>query len=148
MKTRVRKGGFTLVEVMIALAIISLAAVVLLDRRVELVREAVRSRAVRMAWSLAGQKMAELELDKVLWTGTGGQSSGDFREIDPAYETVTWEYLAVREQVTIQDPRQPPDPNKPEKPRELFRLTLTLTSPDLSEPITLEAFLPVQAATP
>src|SRR6516164_3201720 len=80
-----RQAGFTLVEVMIALAIIGVTAVVLLQQRLEIVRAAARARDLRTAWVLTSQKVAELELDPTLWTGAGRQSNGDFYEVDPEY---------------------------------------------------------------
>lgn len=142
---RGREGGFTLVEVVIALAIIALTAIVLLDRRVEIVRDAGRSREVRIAWFLASQKMAELELDKSLWQGQGGQSSGDFGEIDAAYATFTWEYLAQRVPVETVDPQTVATP---QKPREVFRLELKVAAASLPEPVVIEAMFPVPESKP
>ena len=132
-------------EVVIALAIIALTAVVLLDRRVEVVRDAGRSRDIKTAWLLAAQKLAELELDKTLWAGEGGQSSGDFSEVDPAYAGWRWEYLAERMPVETIEPAL----LKPgQKKKEIFRLGLKVDSPDLGEPILLEAMFPVPDAPP
>ena len=140
MKTRARDGGFTLVEVMIALAIIAVTAVFLLDRRVDLVRDAARSRDLRAVWALASQKMAELELDKSLWTGTGAQSNGDFSEIDPSYREVLWEYLVVRQPVDVSDP----DVQAKEVPREILRLTLGVWTAGMAPPVVLEGLFPIQ----
>lgn len=136
-----REAGFTLVEVMIALAILGTAAVVILDQRVDVVREAVTARDARTTWMLASRKMAELELDPTLWKGTGGSSNGDFSEVHPDYAGFTWEYLAVREPVETQDPAL----MKPgEKPKELFRVTLAVRAPGNDLPMVLEAHFPVQ----
>ena len=146
MKTRARRdGGFTLVEVVIALAIIALTAVVLLDRRAEVVRDAGRSRDVRIAWFLASQKMGELELDKSLWQGEGGSSSGDFGELGEPYARFTWEYIVVRVPVETVDPLTTPTP---QKPKELFRLGLKVDVEGLGEPILIEAMFPVSEPTP
>jgi hypothetical protein len=126
---------------MIALVIIALAAVVLLGQRVDVVREASRARDVRTAWILAAQKLADLELDRTLWAGTGASSSGDFAEFDAAYAGFTWEFRAERIPVEL---RERPDPS--EKPREIFRLTLAVKAEGLGEPIVLEALFPVQQA--
>jgi prepilin-type N-terminal cleavage/methylation domain-containing protein len=138
---RRREGGFTLVEVVIALAIIALTAAVLLDRRVEIVRDAGRSRDVKTAWVLAAQKLAELELDKTLWLGEGSQSSGDFGEVDSAYAAWTWEYVAERIPVETVDPV---DLKPGQKPKEIFRVGLKVEGPGLGEPVMLEAMFPVQ----
>jgi len=140
--------GFTLVEVMIAMAIIGVTATVLLQQRIEIVRDAARARDLRTAWILTSQKLAELELDPTLWTGAGMQSNGDFSEVDPDYGAFYWEYQIVREPIDLSDPRDP----KPEKKlRELMRLTLLVRAPNSEDPIVIEAQFPIQdpkAATP
>ena len=141
-------GGFTLVEVMIAMAIIGVTATVLLQQRIEIVRDAARARDLRTAWILTSQKMAELELDPTLWTGAGMQSNGDFSEVDPDYGAFYWEYQIVREQIDLSDPR---DPKAEKKLRELMRLTLMVRAPNAEDPIIIEAQFPIQdpkAATP
>jgi len=136
-----REGGFTLVEVMIAMAIIGVTAVVLLQQRIEIVRDAARARDLRTAWILTSQKLAELELAPTLWTGAGMQSNGDFSEVDPAYGAFYWEYQIVREQIDLSDPN---DPKSEKKPRELLRLTLMIRSPNADDPVVVEAQFPIQ----
>lgn len=146
MKTRVSRprgpAGFTLVEVMVAMAIVALTAVVLLDQRVAIVQDAARARDKRICWVLASQKLAELELDKTLWTGIGGGNNGDFSEVDPDYGIYTWEYQIVREPIDTSDPAAPQDQGDNAKKRELFRLTLTVRAPGIGEPIILEGEFP------
>ncbi len=145
-RTRNRRrseGAFTLVEVIIALAIIALVAVVLLDQRLEIVREAGRSRDLKTAWTLAADKMAELEMDKTLWTGAGAQVSGDFGQKDPASAGYTWDYTIARETVAVGEPGE-----AEEKPRELLRLTLQVAGPALEEPIRVEGLFPIQEVKP
>lgn len=137
LKTR-ETSGFTLIEVMIAMAIIALTAVVLLDQRMLIVRDAGRARDMRTVWILASQKMAELELDKTLWEGQGSQSNGDFGDLNPDYAPFQWEYQIVRESVEIADPLAPPEARNNQKKRELYRLTLTVRTPSSDEPIVLE----------
>jgi prepilin-type N-terminal cleavage/methylation domain-containing protein len=134
-------SGFTLVEVMIAMAIIAMTAVVLLDQRLEVVRDAARARDLRTSWVLASQKLAELELDRTLWTGVGSQSNGDFAETDAEYASYLWEYQIVRVPIEITDPK---DPKSDQKPRELLRLTLGVRAPGIEEPIVLEAEFPIK----
>jgi prepilin-type N-terminal cleavage/methylation domain-containing protein len=145
LKTRASKrraGGFTLVEVMIALAIVAVTAVVLLDQRLAIVQDAGRARDKRICWVLASQKLAELELDKSLWTGIGGGNNGDFSEVDPDYGVFTWEYQIVREPIDTSDPTAAQNQGDDPKKRELFRLTLTVRAPSLEEPIVLEGEFP------
>jgi prepilin-type N-terminal cleavage/methylation domain-containing protein len=139
------QGGFTLVEVMIALAIIGVTAVVLLDQRLEVVRSAARARDLRTAWILTSQKMAELELDHTLWMGQQSQSNGDFSEIDSSFSAFYWEYQIVREPIDLSDPNEP---KSDKKPKELLRLTLSVRAPGLEEPIVLEAQFPIRDKPP
>lgn len=135
------EGGFTLVEVLIAMAIIGLTAVVLLDQRIGIVQDAGRARDKRTSWVLASQKLAELELDPAIWTGLGGQNNGDFAEVDPELAAFQWEYQIVR---MLIDTSGPTDPKKDDpKKREVFRLTLGVRAPGSEEPIVLEAEFPV-----
>jgi type II secretion system protein I len=142
LKTRASRrraaGGFTLIEVMIALAIVAVTAVVLLDQRIAIVQDAGRARDKRLCWVLASQKLAELELDKTLWTGLGSGNNGDFSEVDPEYAAFTWEYQIAREPIDTSDQNQAPNSGDEQKKRELFRLTLTIRAPGIDEPIFLE----------
>jgi prepilin-type N-terminal cleavage/methylation domain-containing protein len=147
LKTR-ETSGFTLVEVMIAMAIIGLTAVVLMDQRISIVRDAGRARDMRTVWVLASQKMAELELDKTLWTGLGSQSNGDFGEVNPDYGLFQWEYQILRETVDISDPAAPAATPEDPKKRELYRLTLTVRTPGGDDPVVLEAEFTVDPPKP
>lgn len=133
------EGGFTLVEVMVALAILGLATATLLYQRVDLVREARQARDLRTAWVLAAHQLARLELDRKLWVGEGGSGAGDFSEIDPEFGHFTYEFSIGREEVPTNDPQNPD-----EKPKEIFRLRFAVGSPDVEQPIVLEAFFPVE----
>ncbi len=136
---RPREGGFTLAEVMVALAIVALTTVMLLSQRVDLIREARHTRDVRTAWVLAAQKTADLELDPRLWRGDGTSGGGDFGEMNPEFRDFNWEYAIVREEVPTNDPNEPS-----EKPKEIFRLVLVVGGPELEEPIRLEALFPIE----
>ena len=140
-KTRARSAGFTLVEVLVALAIIALVSVVLLGQRVEIVREAGRTRDMRTAWALAAQKMGELELDTTLFQGEGGGSSGDFHEYGEDYGLFLYEWEVRKEEVPTNDPNNPQ-----EQPRVLFRMKLTVKVPSAApdeSPIVIESFHPM-----
>lgn len=154
MKTRARRtsealpggrGGFTLIEVMLALAILAMAVVVVLDQRVDVVREASAARDARTLWMLATRKLAELELDRKLWEGPSASGSGDFSELDAEYAPFTWEYQAIREPVETVDPAL----MKPgQKPKEMFRLALAVKAPGIENPMLVEAMLPVAEPPP
>jgi len=140
LKTRANNQGFTLIEVLIAMAIIGITAVVLLDQRIVIVKNAARSRDKRTAWVLAAQKLAELELDKSLWVGQGSSNLGDFSDVDPEYGAFAWEYQIIREEIQTGEPDEVKKDDA--KKRELFRLTLQVRSPGLEDPILLEAEFP------
>jgi prepilin-type N-terminal cleavage/methylation domain-containing protein len=144
-KGRSRQGGFTLVEVMIAMAIIGVTAVVLLEQRLEVVRDAARAREMRSTWVLTSQKLAELELDKSLWTGQETQSNGDFGDVDPEFAWYRWDYQIVREPIDVVDQK---DPDADKKPRELLKLTLVVRSPGVEDPIVVEAEFPIKENKP
>src|SRR5258708_29538120 len=111
------------------MAIIGITAVVLLDQRIVIVRDAARARDKRTAWVLAAQKMAELELDKTLWFGLGGSNNGDFSEVDPEYGVFAWEDQIVREEIVTADPQDiPKDTAELQRPDHL-RLRLLLRKP-------------------
>lgn len=123
------------------MAIIAMTAVVLLDQRLEVVRDAARARDLRTSWVLASQKLAELELDKTLWTGVGSQSNGDFSDVDSEVANFLWEYQIVRLPIDITDPK---DLKSDKKPRELLRLTLGVRAPGIEDPLVLEAEFPIR----
>ena len=91
---------------------------------------------------LASQKLAELELDDSLWTGLGGQSHGDFSEIDPGYSRFRWEYLIQRHPVDVEEPLTGASQVLP-KPRELMRITLAVKAEGDGDPVVLEAQFPI-----
>lgn len=124
------------------MAIIGVTAVVLLDQRIAIVQDAARARDMRTSWILASQKMAELELDKTLWTGLGGGSNGDFGDVDPEYGVFQWEYQIVREVIDTTPAGETASKDESKK-RELFRLTLTVRAPGIDDPIILEGEFPV-----
>ena len=137
------EGGFTLIEVLIAMAIIGVTAVVLLDQRITIVQDAGRARDKRTCWVLAAQRLAEMELDRTLWQGQGGQNNGDFSDVDPEYGPFLWEYQIVREVIETGDPAQAKQQQKDDsKKKEVFRLTLSVRAPGIDEPVVLEAEFP------
>ena len=143
-KTPVRKprdssGGFTLIEVMVALAILAVVTVLLLGKRTDIVRDAAQTRDMRTAWTLAAQKIGELELDPTVFSEEGGGSSGDFHEYGEEYQDFRYDYDVRKEEVPTNDPK-----DTTQKPATLFRLTLTVRTPGSEEePIVLEGLYPV-----
>jgi len=87
---RVKEGmiwheGFTLLEVMIALAILSIALIAVLGLQSQAISIVDESSNLTIAAFLAKSKMAELEANEEI---TAGFSSGDFGEDFPGYR---WE---------------------------------------------------------
>jgi type II secretion system protein I len=130
-RLRRRDAGFTLVEIMIALAIIGLVAIVLLDRRVECVRAAQKIRDQRLAWTLAAWKMSAIELDDELFRGDRDSSdAGKFQDYAEDYAGYAWEYDAKREEIKTNDEKDPED-----KPRTVYRVTLRVRRGEEPEPL-------------
>ena len=80
--TRYSKNGFTLIEVMIAIAIIAIALVVILHSCGLGVSMANESQDLSLATFLAQEKMAEIELEGFLGVG---EKEGDFGEEYPGF---------------------------------------------------------------
>lgn len=81
------RGGFTLLEVMIALAIISIAMISLLSLANRTIGVHDRLQQLTVATLLAQQKMAETEVSSRQGTLDGGDSRGAFA--DP-YQDYSW----------------------------------------------------------
>ncbi|MBI2932516.1 MAG: prepilin-type N-terminal cleavage/methylation domain-containing protein [Planctomycetes bacterium] len=130
--------GFTLVEVVVALAILGLVAVVLLNQRVEVVRDAAKTRDQRLAWSLAAWKMGEIERETEIFMGEDSADSGTFEDYAPEYQGFVWEYEATREEVPTNDPENPD-----EKPKEIFIVKLKVRREGGEALIELQGMFPV-----
>ena len=146
-KPRLRRSssGFTLVEIMIAMAIIGVVAVVLLDRRVKAVQDATKTKDQRLAWTLAAWKMSALELDdKLLMSQASTSDAGTFEDYAEDYVGYTWEYEAKREEVKVYDERE-----IVEKPREVWRVRLIVKRPEDPEPlVAIEGMFPIKEEPP
>ena len=88
--TRHSDAGFTLVEVMVALAILATALVVLISTTAADVREAQRAQMLNIATNLARFKMYELEEDLLRegFRDTDQELDGDFD--DEGWKTIKW----------------------------------------------------------
>src|SRR5262245_37505220 len=132
--------GFTLVELMIALAIVGGVMVVLLDQRIQAVQDAQRIRDQRLGWTLAAWKMSALELDDSLLSGPDkATDAGTFEEYSPDYAGYVWSYDAERVQLKTNDDQTPDDMAK-----EVFKVVLTVRLEESKEPlVTLSGVFPV-----
>jgi len=99
---RLRRGGFTLLEVMIALAILAGALVVLLRISTQDVRAAYHAKLITIGTQLARSKMADIEADlyKNLFS-CDEQSQGDFT--DDGQPKFTWEATCEKVELPTSD---------------------------------------------
>ena len=81
-----RDNGFTLLEVMIALAIVGIALVVLLGLETRTIKLAESQQRVTQATLLAQEKMTEIEAGALVPSGLDG-SEGQFA---PPFELYRW----------------------------------------------------------
>ena len=135
---RRRAGGFTLVEVLVAILIVAVVAMVLLQRRVEVVRDAARLRGQRIAWILASLKMGLISQNPATILPA---DSGDFSKDAPDQTDFRWSYEMVKVPIPLGEPEGEP-------PRELQRLHLKIFDPEGVELQSLEALYPVIEGDP
>ncbi len=89
------KGGFTLLEVMIAMAILSISLLVVFQSQSQSISMMAASRATTMLTMLAQSKMAELETANI---SALESASGDFGSDYPDY---TWVSQVTSEDVQL-----------------------------------------------
>jgi len=144
-----RESGFTLIEVMVAVFILSLGIVPLLIKNAEILRSAGESRNMRHAWVLLTQKAGELEMDKNLLRGDYGVEEGDFSDLGPTYREFRWKYEYFLEEVKTNKPG-----SAQEKPKEIYRLVVTVdwsaeaADDEKKLQASVTAYLPVPAKSP
>ena len=86
---RTHRRGFTLLEVMVAMAILATVMIVLLENHGASIRMTERSRQISIAINLAKDLMTDLETEG--WPEMG-EYSGDFEELYPGlYPSYRWE---------------------------------------------------------
>ena len=91
-------GGFTLLEVMVALAILASTLIVLLQIITNNVRATNHAKLTTAATFLARNKMSDIE-DQILYDGfsTEGESAqGTFKDEGKGYERFRWETAIER----------------------------------------------------
>ncbi|MBI4565036.1 MAG: prepilin-type N-terminal cleavage/methylation domain-containing protein [Planctomycetes bacterium] len=141
-KIRGHKAGFTLIEVMVAVAIIAVVSLVLLARRVEIVRDAAATRDLRTTWLLAGWKMGEVLLDPSL--GQGMSQSGTFDDLAPEYAGFQWTAEANLEEIGFDE-----SPQYTEKPKALLHVKVEILNAEGASLQVVEAMVPpVEPAPP
>src|SRR5262245_26332782 len=133
-----RAGGFTLIEVLVAIMIVAVVSIVLIYRRIDVVRDAAHVRNERIAWTLAALKLGDLSRDP---SSIQDSDSGDFEEDAPDYAEFRWSYESQLEPV-VMDATPVPD----QAPPTLRRVTLKVFDSDDLELQSIEAMFPSVAA--
>jgi len=108
-------GGFTLLEVMLAVAIIATTVFALLYLRTRAIDQTGQAREARVMWALLQQKVGdfdEIKVDDI----KEGTESGSFE--DPGLENARWE--RVTEKVTMDMIEKVDD----DHPREMWKVTV------------------------
>src|SRR5258705_7415429 len=103
-----RRAGMTLLEVLIAVLIIAVVAMVLLYRRIDIVRDAAKIRDERVGWTLAAFKMGELSMNPA---DIRPSDSGDFSRDLPDQGEYRWTYEAIRAPVPLDEPQDEAAPD-------------------------------------
>jgi type II secretion system protein I len=127
-----QRSGFTLIEVLVAVLIVAVVAIVLIHRRIEVVQDAARIRDERVAWTLAALKMGDLSRDPA---AIMDQDSGDFATDAPDQGEFRWSYESQLEPIPL-------DEAADEKPRALRRVKLKILDPEDAELQSIEAMFP------
>ena len=94
-----RRAGFTLIEVMAAVMILAIVALVVLDQRNGAIQKAQGISEHRQATLALKAKLGEIELEK---NRTTGQTGGDFQE--PEFQGLTWRADITEEEWDFSDP--------------------------------------------
>lgn len=140
MKTAGR-DGFTLMEVLVAIAILAIVTVVLLGRRVEIIRDTGRARDQRLAYALLAQKMAEIEMDQESFLSEASAGRGDFRDTGTEYANFECHWTISKQDVPTNDPAV-----KSEQPKKIFHVKLAVKKVDEEEDlVAMEAMFSVPA---
>src|SRR6185503_19791692 len=126
--TRAR-SGFTLIEVLVAILIVAVVAMVLLYRRIDVVQDAARVRDERVAWTLAALKLGHLSRDPPVILDS---DSGEFSVDSPDQGGFRWSYESVLEPVPL-------DEGPEQTPRTVRRVKLKILDAEDVELQTLEA---------
>lgn len=122
MRRAVASAGFTLIEVMVALAIVAVTIVLLLDRANDVKRRTGEALNQRRIWPLLSRKMGELEMDPATFQQPSTSGSGDFSEYGAEYRNYSYSYEMAREEVEVLKPDE--GTGQPAKPKEICKLTL------------------------
>ncbi len=132
-----QRAGFTLIEVLVAILIIAVVAIVLLYRRIDVIRDAARVRDERVAWTLAALKMGDLSRDPA---AISPSDSGDFAGDAPDQAGFRWSYESEREDVPLDEAPE-------QAARQVLRVRLKIFDPEDVELQSLEAMFSLEPET-
>lgn len=110
------RGAFTLVEVMVALAILSVAILTMIVIRNNSVSEAHSAKEVTLVTRLAQAKMGQLDVEPIDERGDGGTFEN--------HEEIRWQ-----KEVSLEVLEASGANSSNQKPMELYKVTLTITYP-------------------
>lgn len=109
------RAGFTLLEVMISLAIISTTIFALLYMRTRAIEHTGSAREMRLMWTLLQQKVGDF--DEIAYDDyKEGTESGDFE--DPPLDNVVWERTTEKVEMTMIEKVDD------DHPREMWKITV------------------------
>ncbi len=118
----ISEGGFTLLEVMLAIAVLGMALVTIVAIHNNSIAEATLAQNSRITWSLLTLKMSEFEATSE--DPIEGSDSGTFDD----YPGFKWESEVLLQKVeTSESQEQEIDPI------EIFRITVSITYPTHAE---------------
>jgi prepilin-type N-terminal cleavage/methylation domain-containing protein len=131
-----RREGFTLAEVLAAVAIIGIVAVFLISQNLRCVRKAARARTIRTATLLAAEKVSEIEM------GTSVETSGEFEGHEGFYWALEEEEIGLPRAAVDEEPAEMG--LYEEEDLIIFRsVTLLVTRAEIDDPVvTVKLLLP------
>jgi prepilin-type N-terminal cleavage/methylation domain-containing protein len=118
-KTRNTKG-FTLIEVVVAVAILGIIVTFLLSRRLEIVRDAKKTRDLRVIWHLVAEKMSQIELQLEKEETETVSGSGEFEQ----FKGFSYAYDTEEKEIILSEPDE-----EEERIAKLNYVTLVITGP-------------------
>ncbi|MDQ7780653.1 MAG: prepilin-type N-terminal cleavage/methylation domain-containing protein [Planctomycetota bacterium] len=126
------RAGFTLLEVLLTIAVLGMALVTIIGIHNNSIAEATFAQNSRIAWALSTEKMGEFEATEE--DPVEGSDGGDFEE----YPGFSW-----TSEVVLQEMQTNESEEQELEPVEIFRVTVTVVYPTHAEDakITLATYM-------